>query len=143
MVIDDWLSTFLRADAPRGVEARDRARLLLRDLGDPQDRVRAVHVVGTAGKGTTARLVADTLRRRGDTVGLHLSPHVHDVRERFTVADGVASASQSVGHQTGRRALPGGADHVYRPNPVLRVTEISEQAAGPIAGLHTPRCVGA
>lgn len=87
MVIDDWLSTFLRADAPRGVEARDRARLLLRDLGDPQDRVRAVHVVGTAGKGTTARLVADTLRRRGDTVGLHLSPHVHDVRERFTVAD--------------------------------------------------------
>ena len=52
-MIDDWLSTFLRADAPRGVEARDRARRLLRDLGDPQDRVRAVHT-GFSGPATAA-----------------------------------------------------------------------------------------
>ena len=86
-MIEDWLSSFVGPDAPRGIAARERARVLLSDLGDPQDRVRAVHVVGTAGKGTTAGLIAEALRGRGDTVGLHLSPHVHDIRERFTVAD--------------------------------------------------------
>lgn len=85
--VESWLLSFVRADVPRGEAARRTAAALLRALGDPQDRVRAVHVVGTAGKGTAARLVADTLRRRGDTVGLHLSPHVHDIRERFTVGD--------------------------------------------------------
>lgn len=85
--IEAWLLSFVRPDAPRRAEARETARALFAALEHPQDRVRAVHVVGTAGKGTTARLIADTLRRRGDTVGLHLSPHVHDIRERFTVTD--------------------------------------------------------
>ena len=85
--VEAWLLSFVRADTPRGEAARHTAAALFRALGEPQDRVRAVHVVGTAGKGTAARLVADTLRRRGDTVGLHLSPHVHDIRERFTVGD--------------------------------------------------------
>ena len=89
--VETWLFGFLRADAPRGREALRAAHELFARLGDPQDRVRAVHVVGTAGKGTVARLVARELRRRGITVGLHLSPHVHDVRERFTVAEQLPS----------------------------------------------------
>ena len=89
--VETWLFGFLRADAPRGREALRAAHELFARLRDPQDRVRAVHVVGTAGKGTVARLVARELRRRGITVGLHLSPHVHDVRERFTVAEQLPS----------------------------------------------------
>ncbi len=85
--VEAWLLSFVRADAPRGELARTCAAALFNALGQPQDRVRAIHVVGTAGKGTVARRAADALRRRGDTVGLHLSPHVHDIRERFTVAD--------------------------------------------------------
>ena len=106
--IETWLLSFVRRDAPRGEAARRVAAALFAELGDPQDRVRAVHVVGTAGKGTVARLVADTLRRRGDTVGLHLSPHVHDIRERFTVADDlpawteVAAARREVEAAVGR-----------------------------------------
>lgn len=91
--IEAWLLSFVRADAPRGEAARAAAAALFAALDDPQDRVRAVHVVGTAGKGTVARLIADTLRRRGDTVGLHLSPHVHDIRERFTITDDLPSWS--------------------------------------------------
>lgn len=103
-----WLLSFVRHDAPRGDAARNAAAALFAELGDPQDRVPAVHVVGTAGKGTVARLVADTLRRRGDTVGLHLSPHVYDIRERFTVADelpdwsAVAAARREVDAAAGR-----------------------------------------
>ena len=89
--LERWLFGFIRPDAPRGFEAWVEAQAFFAALGDPQDRVRAVHVVGTAGKGTVAQLVARELRRRGITVGLHLSPHVHDVRERFTVADELPS----------------------------------------------------
>lgn len=89
--VETWLFGFLRADAPRGQEAWRSAQDLFARLGNPQDRVRAVHVVGTAGKGTVAQLVARELRRRGIKVGLHLSPHVHDVRERFTVAEELPS----------------------------------------------------
>ena len=55
-----------------------------------------MHVVGTAGKGTVARLVAASLRAAGGSVGLHQSPHVHDIRERFMVADELPSWEEVV-----------------------------------------------
>lgn len=61
-----------------------RSQALMAALGDPQDAIPAVHVAGTAGKGTVASAIAAAasgpLR-----VGLHVSPHVYDVRERFAV----------------------------------------------------------
>lgn len=89
--VEAWLHAFVRPDAPRGDEARLAALELFARLGDPQDRVRAVHIVGTAGKGTVARMIAASLRAGGATVGLHQSPHVHDIRERFMVADELPS----------------------------------------------------
>ena len=50
--VEQWLLRFVQPDAPRGERARLASVLLLARLGDPQDRVRAVHVVCTAGKGT-------------------------------------------------------------------------------------------
>ena len=44
-----------------------------------------VHVAGTAGKGTVAAGIAAVASRPGCRVGLHLSPHVYDLRERFSV----------------------------------------------------------
>lgn len=89
--VEAWLYGFVRPDAPRGEAARQSAAELLGRLGAPQDRVRAVHVVGTAGKGTVARMIAASLRAGGASVGLHQSPHVHDIRERFMVADELPS----------------------------------------------------
>ncbi len=56
--------------------------LLLR-LGNPQKGLRCVHVAGTNGKGTTCTLVASVLTAAGYRVGLYLSPHVCDFRERI------------------------------------------------------------
>ncbi|MGY1639020.1 bifunctional folylpolyglutamate synthase/dihydrofolate synthase [Geodermatophilus sp. SYSU D00742] len=70
----------------------DRARALLRVLGDPQDRFRAVHVAGTAGKGSVTTFVASLLRAHGFRVGAHLSPHVHCLLERFQVDGAPAGA---------------------------------------------------
>ncbi|MCY2959916.1 MAG: Mur ligase family protein [Planctomycetota bacterium] len=61
---------------------------LMERLGEPQRRFRVVHVTGTKGKGTTAALVAEALRRAGLRTGLYTSPHLHRVNERVRI-DGI------------------------------------------------------
>ncbi|MBC3190447.1 bifunctional folylpolyglutamate synthase/dihydrofolate synthase [Pseudonocardia sp. C8] len=64
---------------------QERAREILAELGDPQERVRTVHVAGTAGKGSVCAFVAALLAEHGFRVGTQTSPHVYSVRERFMV----------------------------------------------------------
>ena len=66
----------------------ERMHALLRRLGDPQDRLRLVHVTGTKGKGSTCAMLASVLRAAGYRVGLFTSPHLEHVEERMQV-DGV------------------------------------------------------
>jgi dihydrofolate synthase/folylpolyglutamate synthase len=54
-------------------------------LGDPQDAVPAVHVAGTAGKGSVVAFIASLLRAHGFRVGSHSSPHVYSLAERFQI----------------------------------------------------------
>jgi dihydrofolate synthase / folylpolyglutamate synthase len=58
-------------------------RALLADLGDPQLAYPSIHVVGTNGKSTTARLAAALLRGAGLRVGVYTSPHVSGWGERL------------------------------------------------------------
>lgn len=58
-------------------------RALLRELGDPQERFPAIHVVGTNGKSTTARLTEALLLDAGVSTGTYLSPHVVSWQERI------------------------------------------------------------
>ena len=62
-----------------------RVRRLLAELGDPQDRIPAVHVAGTKGKGSTAAMLAAALAAAGHRVGLFTSPHLERFEERFRV----------------------------------------------------------
>ncbi len=80
-----WLNRFAAHKGPRGAEGRAHAERFLATLGDPQNRVPTIHVVGTAGKGTIAHLLTSRLVARGHTVATHMSPHVDDPRERFTI----------------------------------------------------------
>src|SRR6202011_1242250 len=61
----------------------DRMRALLRLLGDPQDRLRIIHVAGSKGKGSTSAMLATILRRAGYRTGLFTSPHLTRVEERI------------------------------------------------------------
>ena len=63
----------------------ERMRALLADLGDPQLRYPAVHVVGTNGKSTTTRMTEELLADAGLAVGAYLSPHVRAWSERIRV----------------------------------------------------------
>ncbi len=62
-----------------------RMNRLLKAVGDPHKKLRAVHIAGTKGKGSTAAMVANMLQGCGYTVGLYTSPHLIDLRERITV----------------------------------------------------------
>jgi len=58
---------------------------LMKGLGDPQEKLRIIHVAGTSGKTSTSYYVADMLKRAGKTVGLTVSPHVDSVNERVQI----------------------------------------------------------
>ena len=58
---------------------------LLEHLGDPHERLPAVQVAGSNGKGSTARMLARILEEAGLDVGLYTSPDLNDLRERVRV----------------------------------------------------------
>ncbi|MGX7708137.1 bifunctional folylpolyglutamate synthase/dihydrofolate synthase [Methylobacterium sp. Gmos1] len=60
-------------------------RDLLARLGEPQSRLRVVHVAGTKGKGSVSALIEAGLMRAGLRVGRYASPHVESVTERVSL----------------------------------------------------------
>jgi dihydrofolate synthase/folylpolyglutamate synthase len=65
----------------------DRMRRLMTVLGSPQERYGTIHVVGTNGKSSTARMAAAILRRHGLRTGTYLSPHLVSFTERVRIDD--------------------------------------------------------
>jgi dihydrofolate synthase / folylpolyglutamate synthase len=65
----------------------DRMRRLMTVLGSPQERFGSIHVVGTNGKSSTARMAAAILRRHGLRTGTYLSPHLVSFTERIRIDD--------------------------------------------------------
>ena len=63
----------------------ERMRHLLERLGHPQDRLPAVHLAGTKGKGSTAVMIARVLEAAGVRTALFTSPHLQTFEERLTV----------------------------------------------------------
>ena len=60
----------------------DRMRAFMAHIGNPQDKLRVVHVAGTSGKTSTSYYIASLLHEAGKTVGLSVSPYVHEMNER-------------------------------------------------------------
>jgi dihydrofolate synthase/folylpolyglutamate synthase len=64
----------------------DRMHRLMTALGAPQQRFESIHVVGTNGKSSTARMIAAILERHGRRAGAYLSPHLVSFTERVQVS---------------------------------------------------------
>ena len=62
-----------------------RMEMLLERIGSPEKSYKTIHLAGSKGKGTTATLLAVAMNTSFKT-GLYRSPHVYDLRERFTLA---------------------------------------------------------
>ncbi len=62
----------------------DRIRSLVELAGDPQAAYPALHLTGTNGKGSTARMLTSLLVEQGLSVGTYTSPHLQRVNERLS-----------------------------------------------------------
>jgi len=60
----------------------ERFSTLCERLGNPQEKLRTIHIGGTNGKGSTAAMVSSILKSAGYRVGTYYSPYVYDIRER-------------------------------------------------------------
>ncbi len=61
----------------------ERIKALLDILGNPQDKLKVIHVAGTNGKGSTSTMISNILIKNGFNIGLYISPYVTDFRERI------------------------------------------------------------
>src|SRR6476646_5840652 len=76
----DWVAGLSPWPEEFGLEGM---RSLLERLGNPQDGYPAIHVVGTNGKSSATRTIAELLRSEGLRVGAYTSPHVAGWHERL------------------------------------------------------------
>ena len=61
----------------------DRMHMMLDLLGHPEQSFRVIHITGTNGKGSTARLAEALIRTYGLRTGLYVSPHLERINERI------------------------------------------------------------
>ena len=54
-------------------------------FGNPQDKIKTIHIGGTNGKGSTSNMLASVLQESGYKVGIYNSPHLIDFTERIKV----------------------------------------------------------
>jgi dihydrofolate synthase/folylpolyglutamate synthase len=93
----------------------DRMHKLMTVLGMPQRRFASVHVVGSNGKSSTARMIAAILERHGLRTGTYTSPHLRSFAERIEV---------------GEEAIPD-ADFAAAVTRVARAAELVNRTAAP------------
>ena len=75
----------LRVRYNRDTFSLDRMRSLLKAMGNPHNSLKAIHIAGTKGKGSTAMMLSSMLRGNGYRIGLYTSPHINDIRERISI----------------------------------------------------------
>lgn len=94
---------FISAVSWKGsVPSLSRITELMRRLGDPQNGMKFIHIVGTNGKGSTAAMLSSILTKAGYKTGLFISPYVIDFRERMQINNQMIS----------RQALADMTEHV-------------------------------
>lgn len=79
------LPMFSRVGAAAYKPGLERSLALADFFANPQRRLRAIHVAGTNGKGSTSHMLAAILQSQGYKVALYTSPHLVDFRERIRI----------------------------------------------------------
>ena len=62
-----------------------RMKMILDIMGHPEQSFRVIHITGTNGKGSTARMTEAICRAYGMRTGLYTSPHLEHVNERIAI----------------------------------------------------------
>ncbi len=78
----DWLLSSSWENMKPGLE---RTRELLDRLGNPQDKLKIIHIAGTNGKGSTSAMLSQVYSKAGFKVGLYSSPELSLFNERIRI----------------------------------------------------------
>lgn len=83
----DWLFVQLPNYQAQGSVAYkpglDNIKLLLNGIGNPERRIKTIHIAGTNGKGSVAHMISAIYQANEYSVGTFTSPHISDFRERI------------------------------------------------------------
>ncbi len=63
----------------------DNINKLMKYLDNPEKKLKAIHIAGSNGKGSTASFIASILQEAGYKVGLYTSPHLIKFNERIRI----------------------------------------------------------
>jgi dihydrofolate synthase/folylpolyglutamate synthase len=63
----------------------ERIEECMKKLGNPERKLKVIHVAGTNGKGSVCAMLSSILQKSGFRVGMYTSPHLVDFRERFRI----------------------------------------------------------
>jgi dihydrofolate synthase/folylpolyglutamate synthase len=63
----------------------ERTEKLLELLGSPHKKLKAIHIAGTNGKGSTTSMVTSILMEAGYKVGMYTSPYIEEFEERIQI----------------------------------------------------------
>lgn len=64
----------------------ERISEVLKSFGNPQDKLKYIHVAGTNGKGSVCAILDSILREAGYKTGLYTSPHIYEYTERIKIS---------------------------------------------------------
>lgn len=85
MTYDDLEKYLYAHSSNKIIPGLERIQRLLTRLGNPQDSFKAIHIVGTNGKGSTGAFISSVLKSSGYKTAFYSSPHLESPGERLLI----------------------------------------------------------
>ena len=95
MTVQEVIEYIHSANWMGSVPCLSRTQNLLTMMGNPEKKLKFVHIAGTNGKGSTAAMVASILTKAGYRTGLYTSPYIYRFHERMQI-DGEQIADEDL-----------------------------------------------
>jgi len=121
----DYLDSFTNYEREPGYQYTgqamnlDRVRKLLQAVNSPEKALSAIHIAGTKGKGSAAKMIHAILTAAGYRTGLYTSPHLVFKNERIQVNEEMISDSELA---AAVQALRPGVDAVHSDPALGKIT---------------------
>lgn len=82
---EDAMKLIHNAERAGSIMGVDTMRELMSHLGNPQDKLKVIHIAGTNGKGSTLAMLSTILTTAGYKVGRYISPTLVTYLERIQI----------------------------------------------------------
>lgn len=109
----DYISGTAKFGSKLGLQ---RMECIMAELGNPEKKLKCIHIAGTNGKGSVAAIMADALQNAGFRTGLYTSPYIEVFEERIQINreyithEDLANYTERVSHAVSA-CVENGCDH--------------------------------